>query len=351
MRTNSGYGRLLRWGLPRDPQAVPHLVGLLVAAVATVLITRAFLALAGYPQVGGEPLHVAHVLWGRLLMILAMVALLSFVGPVVRPGAAVLGGIGFGLFIDEVGKFVTNDGDYFYRPAPAIMYAVIALLVLGINVLHGRRPHHKSEYLAGALDHAIAGVAGGFTEERRDAARRLAQRGAGAVGAAETSAVVHAIPNDPYELADPLRAAGELRRRFFDQVLKLRLVRTVAIVLLAVESAYVVQGLGVELYQRWLTGSGVDAGSASTVGLVPGTLAAVISGVLVVIGLIRLTTGAAAGFGYFHHALLVRLLLTRVFQFEIQQFVTVLFVLLDLVLLAVVSGERAHLRRRGGLER
>ncbi|MGH3544915.1 MAG: hypothetical protein ACRDPW_03165, partial [Mycobacteriales bacterium] len=64
MTNQRGYGRLLRWGLPRDPDAVPHLVAMLVSAVATVLITRAFLALAGYPQVGGETLHVAHVLWG-----------------------------------------------------------------------------------------------------------------------------------------------------------------------------------------------------------------------------------------------------------------------------------------------
>ncbi len=340
------YSRLLRWGLPRDPQAVPHLVAMLVAAVATVLITRAFLALAGYPQVGGETLHVAHVLWGGLLLILAMVLLLSFVGPVVRPAAAVLGGIGFGLFIDEVGKFVTNTGDYFYRPAPAIMYAVIVLLVLGVNVVHGRRPHHSSEYLAGALDQTVAGIAGGFTDERRAVARQLAERGSGAVGAAETAAIVTAIPDDPYELADPLRAIRDLKRRFFDRILKLRTVQIVAVVLLVVESAYVVQGLGVELYERWLSGSTVDADSASTAGLVLGTLAALTSGVLVVIGLIRLPADPEAGFGFFHHALLVSLLLTRVFQFEIQQFATVLFVLLDLALLAVVSGERAHLRRR-----
>jgi len=346
MANQRGYGRLLRWGLPRDPQAVPHLVGMLVAAVATVLITRAFLALAGYPQVGGSSLHVAHVLWGGLLMILAMVLLLSFVGPVVRPGAAVLGGIGFGLFIDEVGKFVTNDNDYFYRPALAIMYVIIMLLALGINALHGRKQRHEAEYLAGAVDQAVAGVVGGFTDERRAAAERMTERGSAAVGAPETRALLAAIPKDPYELADPLRAARDLKRWFFDRVLRLRAVRIVAIVLLVVESAYVVQGLGIELYERWLLGYSVDAGSASTVGLVLGTVAAVISGVLVVIGLIRLGPDPAAGFGFFHHALLVSLLLTRGFQFEIQQFVTVLFVLLDLALLAVVSGERAHLRRR-----
>jgi hypothetical protein len=53
---------------------------------------------------------------GRALLAVAVFALLSFVGPVARPFAALLGGVGFGLFIDEVGKFVSSDTDYFYRP-------------------------------------------------------------------------------------------------------------------------------------------------------------------------------------------------------------------------------------------
>ena len=41
----------------------------LFAAAATVLITRTYLKLTGYPQVGGHSqLHVAHVLWGGLLL-------------------------------------------------------------------------------------------------------------------------------------------------------------------------------------------------------------------------------------------------------------------------------------------
>ncbi|HEX3732226.1 MAG TPA: hypothetical protein VHU91_04800 [Mycobacteriales bacterium] len=342
MTRDRGYNRLLRWGISRDSQAVPHLVGMLVTAVATVLITRVILAASDYPKVGGKTLHIAHVLWGGLLMVVAMMVLLSFVGPVVRPLAAVIAGVGFGLFIDEVGKFVTNRSDYFFRPAPAIMYVVIVLLVLSINAFHGRRGHHQAEYLAGAVDQAVAGVAGGFTDERRAAAERLLDRARDAVGTRETRALLDVIPEDPYELADPLQTVRRLKRRFFDRLLERRMVRIVAVVVLVVETTYVVQGLGVTLYHRLLTG--MDADSPSTIGLLLGTAAAVVSGTLVVIGLVRLTTDASAAFGYFNHSLLVSLLITRVFQFEVQQFSTVAFVVTDLVLLAAVGGERSHLR-------
>ena len=117
-------GPLLRLGLPRDPAGPSQLAGFLVSAVVTVMLTRAFLAATGYPQLGGGGLHVAHVLWGGLLMALGFVVLLSFVGPAVRPLGALLGGVGFGLFVDEIGKFVTSDNNYFYAPTAALIYAV-----------------------------------------------------------------------------------------------------------------------------------------------------------------------------------------------------------------------------------
>ena len=50
---------------------------LLIAAVATVLVIRTQLWLTNYPQLGGGGLHIAHLLWGGLFMLLAIGLLLT----------------------------------------------------------------------------------------------------------------------------------------------------------------------------------------------------------------------------------------------------------------------------------
>lgn len=46
--------------------------GFIVIPVATILITRLYLKLTGYPQVGSGNLHIAYTVDGELLMMLAL---------------------------------------------------------------------------------------------------------------------------------------------------------------------------------------------------------------------------------------------------------------------------------------
>ncbi len=79
----------------------------LLSFAASVALTRLFLGLTGYPQVGGGGLHIAHVLWGGLLLFVAALLPLLLANRWVLTVEAILGGVGVGLFIDEVGKFIT----------------------------------------------------------------------------------------------------------------------------------------------------------------------------------------------------------------------------------------------------
>jgi hypothetical protein len=102
----------------------------LVSFGGSVVFTRLFLQLTGYPKLGNGELHIAHVLWGGLLLFIASLLPLIYANRWVYPLGAFLSGIGVGLFIDEVGKFITQSNDYFYPPAAPIIYAVFLLTVL-----------------------------------------------------------------------------------------------------------------------------------------------------------------------------------------------------------------------------
>ena len=96
----------------------------------TVIAVRLALAATGYPKLGGGELHIAHVLWGGLFLFGAALSPLLFANRWALGTSAVLAGIGVGLFIDEVGKFLTQTNDYFFPPAAPIIYAVFLLTLL-----------------------------------------------------------------------------------------------------------------------------------------------------------------------------------------------------------------------------
>ncbi len=118
------------WSPVRQQAADSFLILLIASFAVTVIVTRVFLELSGYPQVGGGgTFHIAHMLWGGLLLFLALVALLLWANHWVMWLAALLGGIGVGLFIDEVGKFITSSNDYFFPLVFPIIYAFLIICV------------------------------------------------------------------------------------------------------------------------------------------------------------------------------------------------------------------------------
>lgn len=321
-----------------------------VSAVTTLLLIRVFLAATDYPRVGGGGLHIAHVLWGGLGMLVAIVLFLSFLSPTTRQLGAIVGGAGFGAFIDELGKFLTADNDYFFKPTAALVYVLfIALYFVVREIRH--RGLTPAEDLANAFRIAEQLAMGTISAEQRDRALALL---AGA---------------DP---AEPL--VGALTRRFRDASVVARRGRAARIAT-AVSARYAViarsrwfrwviiaffalQGLSFWLGTLALVVALVLAGFGDTEGIVGVGLvgedasittwtqlaADVIGGWMLLRGMVALRHSRAAAYHFFELAVLIDLLLVLPFQILAVGFEGSINVFLDLALIAA-------LRYLTGLER
>jgi hypothetical protein len=115
-----------------------YLLLTVVSFAGSVVLTRLYLGLTGFPQLGSGDFHIAHVLWGGLLLFIAAILPLIWANRWVFSISAILNGMGVGLFIDEVGKFITQNNNYFSPLAAPIIYALFLITVL--VYLQVRRP-------------------------------------------------------------------------------------------------------------------------------------------------------------------------------------------------------------------
>jgi len=144
----------------------------LVVAVAAVLGNRVFLVITGYPQLGNGTLHISHAIWGALMMAIAIILSVSFLGPYTRVIVAFLGGAGFGWFIDELGKFITRDVNYFFRPTFALIYFTFIAMYLAFRTIE-RGDFGPEEGMLNALEALKAASLGQLDEPGRRAALEL----------------------------------------------------------------------------------------------------------------------------------------------------------------------------------
>ena len=110
----------------------------LLSFAASVAVTRLFLTLTGYPQIGGGGIHIAHVLWGGLLLFVAALLPLIFANRWVYTVGAVLAGAGSVCSLMRSASSSPRANDYFYPGAAPIIYAFFLLTVL--LYLQIRRP-------------------------------------------------------------------------------------------------------------------------------------------------------------------------------------------------------------------
>ncbi|WP_245551749.1 hypothetical protein [Gordonia hirsuta] len=312
-------------------------------AIVTILVIRAYLAATGYPQIGGKTLHIAHALWGGAAMIIAIIVLLSFAGRRARALAVLLGGIGFGLFLDEVGKFVTKTNDYFFAPAVSIMYVVLVVLLLVNRAIQDTRRSSPQGELSEALIRTAEAVVGGATAaERQDIRGLLNSAVAGGADPAtvdEVSRVLEGAPEDPPSAADRLRARllpGDLEAKFGRHT-----TQAAAWLLTAFSLAGLISA-SVTIAEDLDAGTGI---AVSAIGRFGGsTLAFVLC--VAALFLHGRNPHSLRPLRMLRAAALVTMLLTEVFDFVAEQFGALINVAIGLAALAVFSYRINFLTRR-----
>ena len=328
--------------------ASDRLEAFLVSAVLAILGIRLFLELTGFPSIGGERLHIAHMLWGGVLMLLALVLLLGFLGKGAQWTGAILGGLGFGTFIDEVGKFVTHDNDYFYQPSIAIMHVVFVLTYLSVRRALTARSYSQEEYLLNAI-HELEEMALGDldTEERQRALRYLELADPANPMVIPLRDLLHRatlVPTAPPSTG--LRWKRTLGQ-FYQRIVGLPWFRTGIIAFFIVQLAIklyqgvvvlLFYGLGLESVANFRFVGHVfeNLGSLPVAGW--GELfSSLLATVFTLMGVVRVVSSRRAGYYWFQRSILVSVFLTQVFMFYREQVSAVIGLFFNISILAALN--------------
>jgi hypothetical protein len=289
-------------------------------------------------------------------MLVALVLLLAFVGRSMQRVAALLGGAGFGLLIDEVGKFVTSSNDYFFQPAVAIIYLVFVAIFLSFRTIERAARFTQRELLANAYDEAVeVALHPTHAASQARALRLLHESGAtGPLARGLERALV-----EQRALVPPSHTAGASRWKRARWAMTRAYERAVAsrwfpraLVLLVVAYAFVFLLLfGLELAAATAAANGpafaldlfaLRGHRVVQVGLLASSL---VAAALIVAGLVALPRDRPSAYRWFKRSILVSLLVGQVFLFYTQQFGALVELVLCLIALGGLNALLAAERR------
>ena len=303
----------------RNLQGRDYLELFLVTGVATVLLNRLFLHLTGYPSIGGSKYHIAHMLWGGLLLTAAFVMTLSFLGERVRRLSALIGGVGFGLFIDELGKFITRDNNYFFRPTIGLIYVVFMLMFIVFSIISRTTRLTPREYELNALNQLEeAALRDLDVAEKQRLIEVLAKADQDSQLVKEIQRFVKRLdavpPGKPSRFAQFLKKVDQAYERFWKGTAGRRLISVIfvggSILLFGVVVAAVFDNF------KAITDIFTPDNNYNNQLLVAELISSFVAGVLAIVGAYKLFRASRLeAFEWFRRSLLVNLLFTEFFAF------------------------------------
>lgn len=312
----------------RNLDADSYRENFLVSAVATVFIIRIFLKLTHYPQLAAGSLHIAHIIWGGFFMLAALIILLSFLSKSAANIAAVLGGVGFGTFIDELGKFISSDNDYFFQPTVSIIYIILVLIYLILRFIPRYQKISQKEYLINAFDMIKEAAINDFDiEEEKKAKEYLRKCDSNDPIVQSLTLLLNRIDAEPSPPPGILTRLRILLRKYYYTVAHSGVIANGVIIFLLIQTfRTIVQSVSVFITDTELSFS--EWGKLYS---------SILAGIFVVIGVLALRFSKVEAYRFFRIAILITILLTEFFAFIHAQWYEVVALGANLFILVIIN--------------
>lgn len=311
-----------------------------VSAVIAILAIRIFLKFTNYPQLGGGEFHIAHMLWGGILMLIAIILLLTFLGRTTKRIAAVLGGFGFGTFIDELGKFITRDNNYFFQPTFAIIYAVFIILYVVFYSFGRYWDFSAKEYLINSIELLKEAVIGDLSlEEKRLALKFLRKTDKSSPIASVLEDLYVKIDTIPEPKANIINRVEKWLEKFYSNLIGRKwfkagvniffIIKFLVGLILVGATAYTVFKI---VFESGITVKEIYSNTIDILDLFSSSLA----GIFVVLGVIKMKGSRLEAYKMFKKSVLISIFLVQFFSFyqeQLSAFEGLIFNIFVLVLL------------------
>ena len=295
----------------------------LVAAVTSFLVVRFILAVTEYPTLGGAHLHIAHMLWGGLGMMAAVVMLLVSLSRLSAEIAAVLAAPASACSSTSWARSSAATATTSTGPPWPLIYVIFVVLVLVFRRLADRAGRSPSANLANALELTKEAVIRDLDAEEKQ--RALALLGlcdqsdplVTALSAALERIQAPPAPS-PHWVVQARRSLDATYRRLVGRVWFARLVVAAFVAASLVAFVEAVRRVA-ELAETPDASLSAAARNTLQFARTGSLVASLVVGGLVVVGIVVLRRSRLEAYRWFLRATLVSIFVGQVFAFYLEQ--------------------------------
>ena len=275
-------------------------------------------------------------------MATSIILLFSFLNTRVVTIAAILGGVGFGTFIDELGKFITRDNNYFFEPTVAIMYVIFILLFFAFRLIEREKKISQEEYLSNAFELTREVILEDAGEETKERAQEMLEN----IDAKNSAAMYLGKILSEVDLRKEKATFDEIARQkldmFYRKIVKHKYFNFIIIlIVIAVSIANLYKSS--DFITRYLTAGKLSSSFIDMGQFLSSALAVSFS----ILGFFWIKKSRVMAYIRFKDSIYISIFLTQFFDFYDNQFGAVFILIVNLVALWIVEYaifEEKHMR-------